>query len=884
MDLRDQLAVVRRRLRLISATLLVTAFAAGLVSLTLPKTYQSQAALIVGNSINAVSPDLNQVLLSQRLSQTYAQVATQRATLQRVIDRLGLAATTDDLASRVSAEARQDSTILVVSASDRDPIRAAAIANGIADELITSSPAIQGSRLDIQAFIDEGLQETRAQIASSQAQINTLSAKRSPTSADLADLAALRSQLVGLQTTFSDFLSLSSSASANRLTLSDPAIPATQPASPKLALNLALGIVIGLVLGLAFAFLVEQFDQTVRTPEEATAATGLPTLGTIGKMRLGYRKPKLYFLAMLLYPRSAVAERFRALRTNVAYANGERPLRTILVTSAMPGEGKTIFACNLAIAFAQADLLTVLVDADLRRPTVHEVFRLPNLAGLSGLLKGEDLRVESFLQSTEEANLKVLSAGVPVSNPSELLQSRQLSLVLTKLAGSADVIIIDSPPLRAVSDPAILAAIADGTLLVIEAGKTSRRAISRSLESIARTGGHMLGVALNSGAGVGRRRVLFLLCGTSGRAQATDGSERRARPRPRARGAEVTEPRRALLTGITGQDGSYLTELLLGKGYEVHGIMRRSSSFSTQRIDHLYQDPQERGAQLHLHYGDLSDSSSLINTINRVRPHEVYNLGAQSHVAVSFEMPEFTADTVATGTLRLLEAIRHADWPVRFYQAGSSEMFGLVQDRPQTERTVFHPRSPYAVAKVFAHWMTVHYREAYGLFACNGILFNHESPRRGRTFVTRKITRGVAEILAGRVNRLYLGNLDARRDWGFAPEYVNAMWTMLQQDEPDDYVIATGEMHTVREFAEAAFALVGLDWSRYVQIDPRYLRPTEVDELWGDASKAGERFGWRPQTRFGDLVAIMLEADLIEAGLRPADHLIALGAIKASAS
>ena len=329
--------------------------------------------------------------------------------------------------------------------------------------------------------------------------------------------------------------------------------------------------------------------------------------------------------------------------------------------------------------------------------------------------------------------------------------------------------------------------------------------------------------------------------------------------------------KRALITGITGQDGSYLAELLLARGYEVHGLVRRSSTFSTERIEHLYHDPHEEGVRLFLHYSDLSDSSSLVTTLNRVRPEEVYNLGAQSHVGVSFEMPEFTADTVAMGTLRLLEALRHCDFPVRFYQAGSSEMYGDVVESPQNETTTFRPRSPYAIAKVFAHSMTAEYRDAYGLFATNGILFNHESPRRGGTFVTRKVTRGIAAILGGQAEKLYLGNLDARRDWGYAPEYVEAMWLMLQHDEPDDFVIATGEMHSVRELCETAFSLVGRDWQDHVEIDPRYFRPTEVDELCGDASKAATVLGWRPTTTFRDLVRIMLASDLEAAGLHPAD-------------
>ncbi len=325
--------------------------------------------------------------------------------------------------------------------------------------------------------------------------------------------------------------------------------------------------------------------------------------------------------------------------------------------------------------------------------------------------------------------------------------------------------------------------------------------------------------------------------------------------------------KRALITGITGQDGSYLAELLLEKGYEVHGIIRRSSTFSTSRIDHLYKDRHDPDARLTLHYGDLLDSSSLINTLQRVRPDEIYNLGAQSHVMVSFEMPEFTGEATAMGTLRVLEAVHHADWPIRFYQAGSSEMYGLVRERPQNEDTPFHPRSPYGVSKVFSHWMTIQYREAYGLFASNGILFNHESPRRGATFVTRKVTRGIAAILAGKEQKLYLGNLDARRDWGYAPEYVEAMWLMLQHDRADDFVIATGEMHTVREFVELAFSSVGRDWQDFVEIDPRYLRPTEVDELEGDASKAARLLGWKPRIAFPELVRLMLEADLREAGL-----------------
>jgi GDPmannose 4,6-dehydratase len=320
--------------------------------------------------------------------------------------------------------------------------------------------------------------------------------------------------------------------------------------------------------------------------------------------------------------------------------------------------------------------------------------------------------------------------------------------------------------------------------------------------------------------------------------------------------------KRALITGITGQDGSYLAELLLQKGYEVHGIVRRASSFNTARIDYLYQDPHTRGVKLFLHYGDLSDSVSLVKMLYDLKPDEIYHLGAQSHVRVSFDIPEYTSDITAVGTIRILEAIRETGSNPRFYQASSSEMFGKVNEIPQRETTPFHPRSPYGVSKVFAYWATVNYRESYNLFACNGILFNHESPRRGETFVTRKITRAVAHIKLGLQKKLYLGNLEAKRDWGYAPEYCEAMWQMLQQDRPDDYVIATGETHSVKEFCAEAFGRVGLDWNEHVEIDKRYYRPAEVDLLIGDASKAKQVLGWTPKTRFKDLVALMVDADV----------------------
>jgi GDPmannose 4,6-dehydratase len=319
--------------------------------------------------------------------------------------------------------------------------------------------------------------------------------------------------------------------------------------------------------------------------------------------------------------------------------------------------------------------------------------------------------------------------------------------------------------------------------------------------------------------------------------------------------------KKALITGVTGQDGSYLAELLLAKGYEVHGLIRRASSFNTHRLDPIYRDPHESGVLFLMHYGDLSDSGSLVNLIRELEPDEIYHLGAQSHVKVSFEIPEYTSDATGMGTVRILEAIRASGVKTRFYQAGSSEMFGATPP-PQDEGTPFYPRSPYGVSKVFSHWMTINYREAHDLFASNGILFNHESSRRGETFVTRKVTRAVARIKAGIQDKLYLGNLDAKRDWGYAPDYVEAMWMMLQHDTPDDFVIATGEAHTVREFCELAFARADLEWERHVEVDPRYYRPTEVDHLCGDPSKAKRVFGWAPKTTFEDLVRLMVDADI----------------------
>ncbi len=335
----------------------------------------------------------------------------------------------------------------------------------------------------------------------------------------------------------------------------------------------------------------------------------------------------------------------------------------------------------------------------------------------------------------------------------------------------------------------------------------------------------------------------------------------------------MTQKKRALITGITGQDGSYLSELLLEKGYEVHGIIRRTSTFNTDRIDHIYDDPHEESARLFLHYGDLTDGTTLRRILEDVKPTEIYNLGAQSHVRVSFDSPEYTVDAVGMGTLRLLEAIRdyqhRTGIEVRFYQAGSSEMYGKVQEVPQKEDTPFYPRSPYACAKVYAHWQTVNYRESYNLFACNGILFNHESPRRGETFVTRKITRAIAHIVAGKQKKLFMGNLESKRDWGYAKDYVRAMWLMLQQDSPDDYVVATGETHAISEFLDLAFSYVNLDWHDYVEFDSRYLRPAEVELLIGDPAKVKQKLGWEPSVTFEQLVYLMVEADLKALGLVP---------------
>jgi len=338
--------------------------------------------------------------------------------------------------------------------------------------------------------------------------------------------------------------------------------------------------------------------------------------------------------------------------------------------------------------------------------------------------------------------------------------------------------------------------------------------------------------------------------------------------------------KKALITGITGQDGSYLAELLLEKGYEVHGIIRRASTFNTERIDHLFKDPHVSGVKLFLHYGDLSDASNLSRLLEKIKPDEIYHLGAQSHVRVSFDMPEYTGDVTGLGTLRILDAIREAGIKTKFYQASSSEMFGLVQEVPQKETTPFYPRSPYGCAKVYAYWVTKNYRESYNLFACNGILFNHESPRRGETFVTRKITRGLARIKLGLDDCLYLGNMDAKRDWGYAKDYVEGMWMMMQHDKPDDYVLATGETHTVREFVEVASSILGFEliWKgngvdevgvdkktgkAIIKIDPVYFRPAEVDLLIGDPTKAKTQLGWKPRVLFEDLAKMMTEADLI---------------------
>jgi GDPmannose 4,6-dehydratase len=329
----------------------------------------------------------------------------------------------------------------------------------------------------------------------------------------------------------------------------------------------------------------------------------------------------------------------------------------------------------------------------------------------------------------------------------------------------------------------------------------------------------------------------------------------------------MSQRKRALITGITGQDGSYLAEFLLYKNYEVHGIVRRSSSFNTSRIEHLYQDPHLPDTRLFLHYGDLSDSEQLTNIIYNIKPNEIYHLGAQSHVRVSFDLPEYTGNVTALGTTRILESIRRSGCKTRFYQASSSEMFGDAS-APQNEETPFRPRSPYAAAKVYSYWMVKNYREGYNLFASNGILFNHESPRRGETFVTRKITKGLANILAKKEEKIYLGNLEAKRDWGYAPEYVEAMWLMLQQEKPDDYVIGTGETHSVQEFLEEAFSYLNLDWKKYVEIDPKYFRPTEVGNLRADSTKARRQLNWSPKIYFKGLVRIMVDSDLEFIGLR----------------
>jgi non-specific protein-tyrosine kinase len=495
LELRSQLAVVRRRFGLILTTLIGCIFATALVTGVMTPTYQGEATLLIGNTTGSVTPSLDQALLSQRLSVTYANVATQRATLQRVMDKLGIKTPMEEFAKLVSASAPTESSVVIITAKDHDPGRAAAIANAIANDLIASAPAITGRDPAIHTFIHESLTRTQDQLAQTQAQADELSAKVGRTPAEDARLAALQTRLANLQTTFSALLGLASNASANQATLTDPAVPSTEPVSPNPPVNLALGAVGGLLLGLLVAFVIEQFDDSVRTADEVAVVTGLPTLGTIGRERINRRGLKLYWLTALLRPRSPIAEAYRTLRTNLEFAMVDTPARSILVTSPVPGDGKTTVAANLAVALAQAGRRTILVDADLRRPTIAEVFGIQS-PGLTDLVTRHRTAAD-FLVATEQPNLRVLVSGPVPPNPGELLATQWFRRMLDSLTEAADVVVLDSAPLVLVADAAVVAAQVDATLLVVRAGTTRKDAILRSVDALRQAGARVLGVALN---------------------------------------------------------------------------------------------------------------------------------------------------------------------------------------------------------------------------------------------------------------------------------------------------------------------------------------------------------------------------------------------------
>ena len=536
MELRQQLAVIRSWFWLLVASILLAGGAAYLVSSSLPKVYEAKVTLIVGQSTQAANPDLNQLLASQRLSQTYADLATTTPLLDQVITKNDLTATPDDFRKLIVANAPQNSTLVTLTVSDGDPVRAAALANSLAAEMIAASPAIAGRNTDVQQFIDADLAATQTQIKDTQAEIQRLTNLPSRTPSDEQQLQALQGRIVTLRQTYATMLGFSTNSGANLLTVVDPASPPEQPASPRVLLNTILAALVGLLLALGFAFLLEYLDDTVKSGEDVEAVAGLPTLGTIVKIRAPKGQKEIYRLATILYPRAPVAEAYRTLRTNVEFAAVDAPVRTLLVTSSIPGEGKTTTAANLAVVFAQAGNRTILIDADFRKPGVHKIFDLPNAHGLSSLMRSDETGIDDVAQATEQENLRVITTGPLPPNPAELLGSQRMRIILERLAGAADLVVIDSPPLQAVTDAAILASMTDGTLFVIDAGRTRRGAVRSGREALAKANARALGVALNrlSERSSGGYYYYDYYGGYGAGADGKEGTQRQTAPAPYA--------------------------------------------------------------------------------------------------------------------------------------------------------------------------------------------------------------------------------------------------------------------------------------------------------------------------------------------------------------